>query len=236
MFSGIVKHTGKISKIYKNSNNCGIEILSKIKFSKFEIGSSVSCSGTCLTLEKYKRNLSKFYISKETLNRTNFKFSKSELGSSISCSGACLTLEKYKGNLSKFYISKETLNRTNFQSLNKGDIVNLEKSLKYGDRISGHFVQGHVDTRSKIKKIDFVGKSWFIDFKIEKLYKKYLVQKGSITINGVSLTVSKILKDGFRIVIIPRTLKLTNLIFLKEKDTVNIEFDVLGKYIKGFLK
>lgn len=194
MFSGIIKHTGKISKIYISNNNCMIEISSKIKFSK------------------------------------------SELGSSISCSGACLTLEKYKGNLSKFYISKETLNRTNFQSLNKGDIVNLEKSLKYGDRISGHFVQGHVDTRSKIKKIDFVGKSWFIDFKIEKLYKKYLVQKGSITINGVSLTVSKILKDGFRIVIIPRTLKLTNLIFLKEKDTVNIEFDVLGKYIKGFLK
>ena len=194
MFSGIIKHTGKISKIYKNTNNCTIEILSKIKFSKFEIGSSVSCSGTCLTLEKYKRNLSKFYISKETLNRTNFKF------------------------------------------LNKGDLINLEKSLKYGNRISGHFVQGHVDTTSAIKTIDFVGKSWFINFKLLKRYKKYLVQKGSITINGVSLTVSKILKDGFQIVIIPRTLKLTNLIYLKEKDVVNVEFDILGKYIKNFLK
>ena len=74
MFTGIIKNTGKISKIYKNSNNCIIEILSKIKFSKSEIGSSVSCSGTCLTLDKYKENLSKFYISKESLNRTNFKF------------------------------------------------------------------------------------------------------------------------------------------------------------------
>ena len=74
MFTGIIKNTGKISKIYKNSNNCIIEILSKIKFSKSEIGSSVSCSGTCLTLEKYKKNLSKFYISKETLNRTNFYY------------------------------------------------------------------------------------------------------------------------------------------------------------------
>ena len=194
MFSGIIKHTGKINKIYKNTNNCTIEILSKIKFSKFEIGSSVSCSGTCLTLEKYKRNLSKFYISKETLNRTNFKF------------------------------------------LNKGDLINLEKSLKYGNRISGHFVQGHVDTTSAIKTIDFVGKSWFINFKLLKRYKKYLVQKGSITINGVSLTVSKILKDGFQIVIIPHTLKLTNLMYLKEKDVVNVEFDVLGKYIKSFLK
>ena len=194
MFSGIIKHTGKVSKIYKNNNNCIIEILSKIKFSK------------------------------------------SEIGSSISCSGACLTLEKYKGNLSKFYISKETLKRTNFKSSNKGDLINLEKSLKYGNRISGHFVQGHVDTTSTIKKIVFEGKSWLINFKIAKKYKKYLVQKGSITINGVSLTISKILKDGFQIVAIPQTLKLTNLMHLKEKDVVNVEFDVLGKYIKGFLK
>jgi len=194
MFNGIIKHTGKISKIYKNNNNCIIEILSKIKFSK------------------------------------------SEIGSSISCSGACLTLEKYKGNLSKFYISKETLNRTNFKSSNKGDLINLEKSLKYGDRISGHFAQGHVDTTSIIKKIDFVGKSWFVNFKLPKKYKKYLIQKGSITINGVSLTISKILTDGFQIVVIPQTLKLTNLMYLKEKDVVNIEFDVLSKYIKKFLK
>tara|TARA_B100000378_G_C17869468_1_gene351534 strand:+ start:59 stop:643 length:585 start_codon:yes stop_codon:yes gene_type:complete len=194
MFTGIIKHTGKISKININNNNCIIEILSKIKFSK------------------------------------------SELGSSISCSGACLTLEKHKGNLSKFYLSKETLDRTNFKSSNKGDLVNLEKSLTYGDRISGHFVQGHVDTTSIIKKIDFIGKSWLINFKLTKKYKKYLIQKGSITINGISLTISKILKDGFQIVIIPQTLKLTNLIYLKEKDVVNVEFDALGKYIKSFLK
>ena len=194
MFCGIIKHTGKINKINKKNNNCVIEIISKIKFSKSEIGSSVSCSGTCLTLEKYK------------------------------------------GNLSKFYISKETLNRTNFKSSNKGDLINLEKSLKFGDNISGHFVQGHVDTTSAIKRIDFVGKSRFINFKLTKKYKNYLILKGSITINGVSLTVSKILKDGFQIVIIPHTLKLTNLMYLKEKDVVNVEFDVLGKYIKSFLK
>ena len=194
MFSGIIKNTGKIKKIYKNNNNCIIEILSEIKFSKPEIGSSISCSG------------------------------------------ACLTLEKYKGNLSKFYLSKETLSRTNFKSSKKGDLINLEKSLKYGDRISGHFVQGHVDTTSTIKKIDLVGNSWFVNSKLPKKYMKYLIQKGSITINGVSLTVSKILKNGFQIVIIPQTLKLTNLMHLKEKDVVNIEFDVLGKYIKKFLR
>ena len=192
MFSGIIKYTGKINKIHKN--NSIMEISSNIKFLKSEIGSSISCSGACLTLEKYRKNLSKFYISKETLNRTNFK-------SSIT-----------------------------------GDLVNLEKSLKFGDRISGHFVQGHVDTTSKICKIDFVGKSWFISFKLAKKYKEHVIQKGSITINGVSLTISKILKDGFQIVVIPQTLNLTNLIYLKEKDVVNVEFDVLGKYIKSFLK
>jgi len=194
MFSGIIKHTGKINKIYKKNNNCIIEIFSKIRFSKSEIGSSISCSGTCLTLENFK------------------------------------------GNIIKFYISKETINRTNFKSLVKGDLINLEKSLKFGDRISGHFVQGHVDTTSTVKKINFVGRSWFVDFKIAKKYKKYLIQKGSITIDGISLTVSKILVDGFQIVIIPHTLKLTNLVYLKEKDVVNVEFDVLGKYIKRFLK
>ena len=92
-----------------------------------------------------------------------------------------------------------------------------------------------MDTTSTIKKINYVGKSWFINFKLLKRYNKYLVQKGSITINGVSLTIAKILKDGFKIIVIPQTLKFTNLIYLKEKDVVNVEFDVLGKYIKSFL-
>ena len=194
MFNGIIKNTGKISKIYKKNDNCYIEISTKMKFTKSEIGSSISCSGACLTIENYNRNLVKFYVSKETLNKTTFKTSKS------------------------------------------GDIINLEKSLKYGNRISGHFVQGHVDITSSIKKILFIGKSWLINFKLLKRYKKYLVPKGSITINGVSLTITKILRFGFQISIIPQTLKLTNLIYLKERDLVNVEFDILGKYIKSITK
>ena len=164
------------------------------------------------------------------------KFTKSEIGSSISCSGVCLTIEKYNRNFVKFYVSKETLNKTIFKSSRKGDIINLEKSLKYGNRISGHFVQGHVDTTCSVKKILFIGKSWLINFKLLKRYKKYLVPKGSITINGVSLTITKILRYGFQISTIPQTLKLTNLIYLKEKDLVNVEFDILGKYIKSITK
>ena len=194
MFNGIIKNTGKINKIYKKNNNCVFEISSRTKFIKREIGSSISCSGVCLTLEKCNRNLGMFYISKETLSKTIFKSSK------------------------------------------KGDIINLEKSLEYGQRISGHFVQGHIDTTSTVKKINLIGKSWQIYFKLPKKFKKYIVQKGSIAINGVSLTIAKIFIDGFQIAIIPKTLKSTNLIYLKEKDVVNVEFDVFGKYIKSFLK
>jgi len=194
MFNGIIKNTGIIKKITKKKNNCFLEVLSKIKLAEKDIGSSISCSGTCLTLENTRKNIHKFYLSTETLNRTNFKFAK------------------------------------------KGDIINIEKSLIYGDRISGHFVQGHIDTISKIKKIDYIGKSWCIDFILSSKYKKYIITKGSITINGVSLTISKILKNGFQVSIIPQTLKMTNLIYLKNKNIVNIEFDVLGKYINSFLK
>ena len=141
MFNGIIKNTGKINKIYKKNNNCILEIVSKVKFKKNELGSSISCSGACLTLEKFNKGISKFYLSKETLNRTIFKTSK------------------------------------------KGDVINLEKSLKYGERISGHFVQGHIDTTCLVKKISFLGKSWIINFKIKKIFKMYLVKKGSITIS-----------------------------------------------------
>ena len=194
MFNGIITNTGKIKNIIKKNNNCSIEILSKLVFNKNDIGSSISCSGVCLTLENYTNEISKFYLSKETLNKTIFKSSK------------------------------------------KGDIINLEKPIKFGESISGHFVQGHVDITSQVKKITSIGKSCSIYFKLPKKFKKYIVHKGSITINGVSLTIAKITNDGFQISIIPHTLKLTNLVMLKEKHWVNVEFDILGKYIKNFTK
>ena len=188
MFNGIITHTGKIKKLYKKNNNCILEVQSKIKFKNSEIGSSISCSGACLTLEKFNKNISKFYLSNETLKKTTFKF------------------------------------------LKIGNIINLEKPMKFGDRISGHFVQGHVDTTSIVTKISHVGKSWLINFKLLNNYKKYIVEKGSIAINGVSLTIAKKEKKSFQISIVPHTLKFTNLIKLKVNDPVNIEFDILSKY------
>jgi len=168
--------------------------------------------------------------------KSSMKFNYREIGESICCSGACLTLESFNKTVSRFYISKETLKKTIFKHSKKSDVINLEKSLKYGNRVSGHYVQGHVDLTSKIKNIVIIGKSWLITFSLNNNYKKYLIPKGSITINGVSLTIAKIIKNGFQISLIPHTLKLTNLIYLRKSDIVNVEFDVLSKYIKNFLK
>ena len=111
-------------------------------------------------------------------------------------------------------------------------IINLEKSLIYGKKISGHFIQGHVDTVAKIKKIKFIGKSWVIKIQIEdKNFNKFIVEKASIAINGVSLTVSKVFNNFFEINVIPHTLKLTNLKNLKTNDIVNVELDIFSKYI-----
>ena len=147
-----------------------------------------------------------------------------------------MTIEKYNKNFIQFYVSKETIKKTSFKSLKKGSVINLEKSLKFGERISGHFVQGHVDTTCTVGTIQLVGRSRLINLKLPNKFMHYLIPKGSITLNGVSLTIAKILKNGFQISIIPHTLKLTNLIYLKKKDLINVEFDILGKYIRNLTK
>jgi len=194
MFNGIIYHQGIIKSIRKNkkyvSGSLVIEISSNVKFAKSDIGESVCCDGVCLTLIRIKKKSFLFYISKETLKRSNFKYAK---------------IGKY---------------------------INIEKSLLNGQKISGHYVQGHVDSTAKIKNILLVDKSWVIKLKLEnkKLYK-YLIEKASIAINGVSLTLSKVAKGYFEINVIPHTLKLTNLRNLKTKDIVNVELDIFGKYI-----
>jgi len=167
----------------------------------------------------------------EIVLKTNLIFRKSELGASLCCNGTCLTITKINKKLVSFYLSEETLNKTNFKSIKIGATINVEKSLNYGNKISGHYVQGHTDTTGKVTNITKVNKTWIVVFEIKKNFQKYLVEKGSIAINGVSLTISKIKKREFEINIIPHTLKLTNLISLKKNDKVNIEFDIFSKYL-----
>ena len=163
---------------------------------------------------------------------THLKFSQKDLGSSISCNGVCLTLTKIKNKIINFYISKETLKSSNFHLIKIDQVINLEKSLSFGDKISGHFTQGHVDTVAKIKKISLHDQTWVIQFKIQdKMLNKYIVKKASISINGVSLTISKVTNKFFEINIIPHTLDLTNLKNLKINDLVNVELDIFSKYM-----
>ena len=161
----------------------------------------------------------------------NKSFIIPKIGSSISCDGVCLTLTKKKLNTMFFYLSKETLHRSTFKKMRIGQLINMEQSLKLGDNISGHFVQGHVDCTGVIKRISISKKVWTIRFAIPNIYNKYIAEKGSIVINGVSLTVSKIIKNNFEVTIIPHTLKITNLINLKVANEVNVELDMFSKYI-----
>ena len=164
--------------------------------------------------------------------KSNLKVVDKDIGSSICCDGVCLTISKIKSGLIYFYISVETLKRSTFSNAKIGQIVNLEKSLLFGQNISGHFVQGHVDTVAKVKKISFIDKSWFLRLKLlKKNLNKFIEEKASITINGVSLTIAKVSKNHFDLNIIPHTLKLTNLKNLKANDNVNVEIDIFGKYI-----
>ena len=169
--------------------------------------------------------------------KSNLKIKKEELGSSINCNGVCLTLVKIDKKIIYFYISIETIRRSNFSKIKIGDEVNLEKSLVYGQKISGHFTQGHVETTAKVKKILLVDNSWILklEFKNKKLIK-HLEEKASISINGVSLTISKISNKNIILNIIPHTLKLTNLKNLRLNDTVNVELDIFGKYIYKYTK
>ena len=166
--------------------------------------------------------------------KSKLKLDKKDIGSSIACDGVCLTLVSKKKDLLEFYLSKESINKSKFKYLKIGQKINLELPLKYGQDISGHICQGHVDCTSLLKKIKKVGKSIVLEFKIENKFSKYLIPKASILINGVSLTISKIKGNNFQIWCIPHTLKLTNLSNLKVNDIVNIEIDILSKYVKKF--
>ena len=166
--------------------------------------------------------------------KSNLPLKSKDLGISISCDGVCLTLITVKNKILEFYLSKETLNRSKFKKNTKGDVINLELPLKYGQNISGHICQGHVDYVSKVKKIKLIDKSYLIEFSANSIQKRNLIEKASILINGVSLTIAKITKNGFEVWIIPHTYKLTNLSKLKKNSLANIEIDILSKYVKKY--
>ena len=185
-------------------------------------------TGKVYKISKRKKGINLFV-------KSPIKLKKKDVGISIACDGVCLTLISSKNNIIEFYLSNETLVKSKFKKIKIGDVVNLELPLKFGQRLSGHICQGHIDTVAKVLKIKKIDKSYVFKFKIKKKYIKDLVQKGSILINGISLTISKINKNSFETWVIPHTLKLTNLLNSKKNDLVNIEIDILSKYVKKYL-
>lgn len=164
-----------------------------------------------------------------------------KIGDSISINGACMTVEKKSTGSFEYTTVKESLSKTNLGSLEINDAVNLEKAMTLKSKLDGHIVQGHIDTTGKVIKINPLKDSWefFIEFQSE--YRDNIIEIGSIAINGVSLTIADIIKETSKLIvikvaIIPHTLAVTNFKFLKQKDLVNIEFDMMGKYVKRILK
>ena len=167
--------------------------------------------------------------------QSNLKLSKKDIGVSVACDGVCLTLITIKKKIMEFYLSNETIQRSKFKFLKINEQINLELPLKYGQKISGHICQGHVDTLGKIINIKNIDRSYLFDFEIPSKERKNLIEKASICINGISLTISKVTKKGFQIWVIPHTFKLTNLSKINRGSFVNVEIDILSKYVKNFL-
>ena len=154
-----------------------------------------------------------------------------KIGDSVAVNGACLTAIKISKGITEFEMIGETIKRTNLGLLERCDKVNVERSLKVGERLEGHFVLGHVDGVGIISKIEKQPNQVQIWIKVPTKLSKYIIQKGSVTVDGISLTVVDKVKDNFSVSIIPHTIKITNMSYKKIGDKVNIETDILGKYI-----
>ena len=176
------------------------------------------------------------YNKSESILSIKSSIKKINLGDSISCSGVCLTIARIKNNIIDFNISSETKNKTNLMYLNVGDLINLEKSLKVGDEINGHFVFGHVDGLSKILSIKHLEDSKVIEFIAEENIIKYLSPKCSVALDGISLTVNNVSEAKFNVSIIPYTWENTSLKKMKEGDFLNTEVDMLARYVFKALK
>ena len=155
-----------------------------------------------------------------------------KIDQSVAHNGVCLTVVDIDGDAYTVTAIQETLDKTNLGLLSKNDIINIERAMKLGDRLDGHIVQGHVDQTAKCTNISSNDGSWVFTFEYDKNLQNITIEKGSITVNGVSLTVVDSKENSFSVAIIPYTYNNTTFKNLIVEDTVNLEFDVIGKYVK----
>ena len=159
-----------------------------------------------------------------------------KIGDSISVNGVCLTVVSFGKDSVTFDVSGETLRRSNIGILKTNDFVNLERALRFSDRLGGHILQGHVDTTTKVVGIKREGTGFLFSFKLPPAYRHLIVEKGSIGIDGISLTIATLFADTFSVAVIPHTYENTTLKFRKPGDIVNLEFDIIGKYVERVCK
>jgi riboflavin synthase len=161
-------------------------------------------------------------------------FRDQKIGDSIAVNGPCLTVSGLRDDMADFDVMPETIKKSNLGNLRVGERVNLERALKAGDRLGGHFVTGHIDCVGKILDKQTGLENYFLKVQILAEYTKYIVPQGSVSLDGASLTIAYIGKSDFSVCLIPHTIKNTDLWLKKNGDTLNIEFDILGKYVSNF--
>jgi riboflavin synthase len=182
------------------------------------------------TVKKINRNTTNHSVVQISVDLG--KYAKGlKIGQSVALNGVCLSVTNISKNQCDFEMINETIKKTDLGNLKKGSIVNIERSLKAGDRLEGHFVLGHVDGVGTITKFEKKPKEVKVWIEIPKNLEKYVVQKGSIAIDGISLTVVDVKDQKFSVCLIPHTMKVTNFYSKSVGDKVNIETDILGKYI-----
>jgi riboflavin synthase len=157
------------------------------------------------------------------------------LGDSIAVNGVCLTVVEKGAGVLSFDVSPETLERTTFRGVHTGSAVNLERALRMGDRLGGHLVSGHVDCIAVVRDRREVSGNIVFSFRLAERFSRYCIEKGSVAIDGISLTINTVSGDGFSVNIIPHTAEKTTLRLRKPGDEVNIETDVIGKYVERLL-
>ena len=168
--------------------------------------------------------------------KSDLPLAEIELGESIAVNGACLTVEGIVSGAIRFHALAETLSRTNLGGLRSGDCVNLERAMKLGGRLGGHIVTGHVDFCAKVLSAGRNGDDYELKIGFPPEQRDYLVKKGSVAVNGVSLTIASLADDSFTVCLIPVTRDATNLSSLSAGSPVNIETDILGKYVVGAMR
>ncbi len=183
--------------------------------------------GILKKIEKEKGNINLYFKSKLT--------PELKIDQSLSHNGVCLTVVSVDNDIYKVTAIKETLNKSNLGELKVNSIVNLERAMKNNARLDGHYVQGHVDQIAKCLNVKETDGSWYYEFEYDNTSNNVTIEKGSIAVNGVSLTVVNSKLDGFSVAVIPYTYNNTNFKKIQRGDIVNIEFDMIGKYISKLI-